>query len=82
VVNPGPVATDRWDGLEKQMAKDRGITQAEAHERAVRSIPMGRICRPEEVADLVCFLASGRNTFITGTVVNIDGAQRKAIMEC
>jgi NAD(P)-dependent dehydrogenase (short-subunit alcohol dehydrogenase family) len=43
---------------------------------------MGRICRPEEVADLVCFLASGRNTFITGTVVNIDGAQRKAIMEC
>ena len=82
VVNPGPVATDRWDGLEKQMAKDRGISQEAAHALAVRSIPLGRICRPEEVADLVCFLASARNTFMTGAIVNIDGAQRKAIMDC
>ncbi len=81
VVNPGPVATDRWDGLEKQMARDRGISQDAAHALAVRSIPMGRICRPEEVADLVCFLASARNTFMTGAIVNIDGAQRKAIMD-
>ena len=82
VVNPGPVATDRWDGLEKQMAKDRDISQEAAHRLAERSIPIGRICRPEEVADLICFLASGRNTFMAGAVVNIDGAQRKAIMEC
>jgi NAD(P)-dependent dehydrogenase (short-subunit alcohol dehydrogenase family) len=82
VVNPGPVETDRWDGLEKQMAKDRGVSQEQAHQLAVRSIPMGRICRPEEVADLVCFLASARNTFMAGSVINIDGAQRKAMMEC
>jgi len=80
-VNPGPVDTDRWDGLEKQMAKDRGISQQEAHDLAVKSIPLGRICRPEEVADLVCFLASARNTFITGALINVDGAQRKAIMD-
>jgi NAD(P)-dependent dehydrogenase (short-subunit alcohol dehydrogenase family) len=82
VVNPGPVATDRWDGLEKQMAKDRDISQDAAHKLAERSIPVGRICRPEEVADLVCFLASGRNSFMAGAIINIDGAQRKAIMEC
>src|ERR687884_1303506 len=75
VVNPGPVATDRWDGLEKQMAKDRDITQEAAHALAERSIPVGRICRPEEVADLVCFLASGRNSFMAGAIINIDGAQ-------
>ena len=80
-VNPGPVDTDRWDGLEKQMAKDRQMTQQEAHDLAVKSIPMGRICRPEEVADLVCFLASARNTFIAGALINVDGAQRKAIMD-
>jgi 3-oxoacyl-[acyl-carrier protein] reductase len=80
-VNPGPVATDRWDGLEKQMAKDRNTSQEEAHDLAVKSIPIGRICRPEEVADLVCFLASERNTFIAGALINIDGAQRKAIMD-
>jgi NAD(P)-dependent dehydrogenase (short-subunit alcohol dehydrogenase family) len=82
VVNPGPVATDRWDGLEKQMAKDRNISQEAAHQLAERSIPVGRICRPEEVADLVCFLSSGRNSFMAGAIINIDGAQRKAIMEC
>jgi len=82
VVNPGPVDTDRWDGLEKQMAKDRGMSQDAAHQLAVRSIPTGRICRPEEVADLVCFLASARNSFMAGAIINIDGAQRKAVMDC
>jgi NAD(P)-dependent dehydrogenase (short-subunit alcohol dehydrogenase family) len=76
------VDTDRWDGLEKQMAKDRGVSQDAAHQLAVRSIPTGRICRPEEVADLVCFLASARNCFMAGAIINIDGAQRKAVMDC
>src|SRR5439155_17653456 len=41
-VNPGPVATDRWDGLEKQIAKDKSITQDEAHALALKSLPLGR----------------------------------------
>lgn len=80
-VNPGPVDTDRWDGLEKAMARDMGITQEQAHEFAVSSIPLGRIARPDEVADLVAFLASERATFINGAHVVIDGAQRKAKMD-
>src|SRR5436305_14423028 len=79
-VNPGPVDTDRWDGLEKQMAKDRKMTQQKAHDLAVKSIPMGRICRPEQVADIVCFLASARNTFIAGALTNVAGAHRKQTM--
>ena len=80
-VNPGPVATERWDGLEKAMARDKGITQAEAHQLALRSLPLGRICQPEEVARLVLFLASEQNTYISGALVPIDGAQRKALMD-
>jgi 3-oxoacyl-[acyl-carrier protein] reductase len=37
------------------------------------AIPLGRMGRPEEVADLIAFLASERATYITGTAVNIDG---------
>src|SRR3954462_12945000 len=55
-VNPGPVATDRGDGLEKAFARDKGVDQERAHELAVSSIPLGRICTPEEVANLVVFL--------------------------
>lgn len=80
-VNPGPVDTERWDGLEKAMARDMGITQEEAHDFAVSSIPLGRIARADEVADLVAFLASDRASFINGAHILIDGGQRKAIMD-
>jgi 3-oxoacyl-[acyl-carrier protein] reductase len=80
-VNPGPVNTDRWDGLEKAFARDKGVDQARAHELAVSSIPLGRICEPEEVANLVVFLASPRASFINGAHIPIDGSQRKALMD-
>lgn len=80
-VNPGPVNTGRWDGLEKAFARDKGVSQARAHELAIKSIPLGRLCEPEEVANLVVFLASDRASFINGSHILIDGAQRKGIMD-
>jgi NAD(P)-dependent dehydrogenase (short-subunit alcohol dehydrogenase family) len=80
-VNPGPVDTDRWDGLEKAFARDKGVTQERAHELAVSSIPLGRICTAEEVSNVVAFLASPRASFINGAHIPIDGAQRKALMD-
>jgi NAD(P)-dependent dehydrogenase (short-subunit alcohol dehydrogenase family) len=80
-VNPGPVNTDRWDGLEKAFARDKGVDQARAHELALASLPLGRICEPEEVASLVTFLVSPRASYINGAHIPIDGAQRKALMD-
>jgi NAD(P)-dependent dehydrogenase (short-subunit alcohol dehydrogenase family) len=80
-VNPGPVATDRWDGLEKAFARDKGVDQDRAHELALQSLPLGRICTPEEVANLVVFLASERASYLNGAHIPIDGGQRKAIMD-
>jgi len=80
-VNPGPVDTDRWEGLEKAFARDKGVSQDVAHRLAVDSIPLGRICTAEEVANLVGFLASPRASFINGAHVPIDGGQRKALMD-
>jgi NAD(P)-dependent dehydrogenase (short-subunit alcohol dehydrogenase family) len=80
-VNPGPVNTDRWDGLEKALARDKKVDQSQAHELALSSIPFHRLCEPQEVASLVVFLASPRAGFINGAHIPIDGAQRKALMD-
>ena len=80
-VNPGPVNTERWEGLEEQFAHDKGVSRERAHELAVGSIPFGRICEPEEVADLVAFLASPKGSFIHNAHIPIDGGQRKALMD-
>ena len=57
------------------------ISESKAEERAVRSLPMGRLCTAEEVADVVLFLASERASFVTAASIAVDGAQRKAIMD-
>ena len=80
-VNPGPVNTDRWDGLEKALARDKNISQQHAHDLTLSSLPLGRICEPEEVASLAVFLASPRGSYISGAHVPVDGGQRKGLMD-
>ncbi len=80
-VNPGPVDTERWWGLVHTLAREMDISESEAQEKAVRSMPMGRLCTAEEVADVVVFLASERASFVTAASIAVDGAQRKAIMD-
>src|ERR1700682_938431 len=80
-VNPGPVRTERWDGLVKAMSRDMKISFDEASGLAPSSIPMGRIAEVEEVAALVTMLASPLMHMVNGTQIEIDGGQEKALRD-
>jgi 3-oxoacyl-[acyl-carrier protein] reductase len=53
------------------------VTFSERHELPLN--PLGRIGRPEEVADFIAYLASDRASFVTGSIVTIDGGEVLAV---
>jgi 3-oxoacyl-[acyl-carrier protein] reductase len=73
VVCPGPNLTDRMKELIKKMAHDMDKPEEEIENLWTSQIPLGRMGKPEELADLVVFLASDRASYITGTVIQVDG---------
>ena len=79
-VNPGPVATSRWEWCEVTMSEERNLTRAQVSELLRASLPLGRVCTPEEVANVVLFLSSSMATYVNGAHVPVDGGQRKALM--
>jgi 3-oxoacyl-[acyl-carrier protein] reductase len=50
----------------------------EFYRAILATIPSGRMGTPEEVADLVVFLASERASWVTGACIVVDGGQHKA----
>ena len=73
-VNPGATHTERLQSGMQATARMLNISEAEALAQATRKVPLGRLARPEEVADVVLFLASGRASYVTGVVLTMDGA--------
>ena len=75
-VSPGPVSTPLWlgtGGLARSKANGSGQTVDEVVASAVSGAATGRFTTPEEVADLVIFLASDRSANTTGADMRIDG---------
>jgi NAD(P)-dependent dehydrogenase (short-subunit alcohol dehydrogenase family) len=77
--SPGAVQTERWENRMKLEAKAEGRTYEEVRAERIASYPLKRIVLPDEVADLVCFLASSRSDMLNGATVNIDGGWSRGV---
>lgn len=79
-VNPSGTLTDRLiEGL-KVNAEHEKISQEDVLKRMTAQVPMGRLASPEEVADTVVYLASSRSSYVTGTVITMDGAAHPVVV--
>jgi 3-oxoacyl-[acyl-carrier protein] reductase len=78
-VCPGFHLTERLRSLSSSIANNEGITVEEVYARWAGSTPMKRIGNPNEFAAVVAFLCSERASYLTGTVIQVDGGAYRAL---
>jgi len=76
---PGRIATDRTAALDIGTAKRLGKTIEEVSAQSRSTIPVGRYGRVEEFAAVAAFLASKKASYVTGSVVRVDGGMIRSI---
>src|SRR5215212_4662428 len=79
LVLPGRIQTARVEELDAANAKAKGKSVEEIAEAARTSIPAARYGTVEEFADVVCFLASTRASYVTGSMIRVDGGAVRSV---
>ena len=74
-VCPGWVDTEMAHQGIDESAANLGVTPQQFYEQAIAAVPIKRFLRPDEIAELVCYLASDLAKGITGQAINICGGQ-------
>ncbi|MGC2941248.1 MULTISPECIES: SDR family oxidoreductase [unclassified Brevibacterium] len=73
---PGIVGTAMWDLIDEKLAAEEGLAKGEAIKKYAGDILMGRVSVPEDVANLVSFLASEDSDYVTGQTMLVDGGMQ------
>jgi NAD(P)-dependent dehydrogenase (short-subunit alcohol dehydrogenase family) len=75
-VCPGVVRTPLWEPLLDQLSTNKGISREEAWQEFVDGIPLARPQEPEDIGEVVAFLASDRARNMTGQGINVTGGMQ------
>ena len=78
-VCPGSIVSERMLSNVRARAERLGMTMEEAVEERANEGSLGRLGRPEELAHLVAFLASGKASYITGVTIRVDGGLARSV---
>ena len=77
-VLPGFTITGRLDSLIASIASKRQVPFETVRDEMIASVPAGRFGTPEEIANLIGFLATPAAAYISGTSIQVDGARTGA----
>lgn len=78
-VLPGYTKTERQFEIARQVAKRTGKTVEEVVRTQMPDAPIGRLADPQEVGEVIGFLASNAASFITGQAITVDGGYVKSL---
>jgi 3-oxoacyl-[acyl-carrier protein] reductase len=76
---PGLTNTESWGPRADAMAKVRGVTADQIRKAIADQTLLGRWAEPEEIGDVAAFLVSGKNSYMTGTTVEVCGGFNRYI---
>jgi 3-oxoacyl-[acyl-carrier protein] reductase len=79
-VMPGYTRTERLDELAEGISSRTGQSKQEVFDSWIKTIPVGRLGKPEELGRFVAFLASEQAGYLTGTATAIDGGGMAGIL--
>ena len=72
-VCPGVVETDMWAHVAREQSVLLGLSPDEFTRQRAATVPLGRMERPDDVANVIAFLASSRSGYMTGQAINVTG---------
>ena len=78
-IHPGSTRTPRQQQLLEERARREGVAPDEMMQRTTANIPIGRMVEPEDIANLILFLVSGKSSAITGQTVAVDGGAGRGV---
>jgi NAD(P)-dependent dehydrogenase (short-subunit alcohol dehydrogenase family) len=79
-INPGLTETDRVAAGLRASAAHEGKSDDVVYAERIKSIPIGRMALPEEIANAILLIASDRASYITGVNITMDGMQSTVII--
>jgi NAD(P)-dependent dehydrogenase (short-subunit alcohol dehydrogenase family) len=79
-LNPGLTRTTRVSEGMQAEARRLGVSEADALQRSIDRIPLGRMAEPAEIAAVTVFAASPRASYLTGVVITMDGASSPVVV--
>lgn len=78
-INPGLTLTGRVEEGVAAESRRSGIAPAQLLAKGTERIPLGRYAKPEEIASVAVFLASGQASYVTGAIVPMDGGSNPLV---
>lgn len=72
-IAPGVVDTPMWEGVDALFAKYENLPIGEKKRQVGLAVPLGRMGKPADVADVAVFLASDAARYVTAQCINVDG---------